>query len=103
MPIPRAYNDGRPIPTQVRDRFEQAIVDQVGGFTLIRGIMGAWADSNGEVYRDESDLYVIATDVEEGETVVQSLALLAAELFDQRAVFYTGAPRRGRLVSRQAA
>jgi hypothetical protein len=100
MPIPRAYNDGRPVPQSVRERFEQAIVDQVGGYTVIP-VRGAWADGNGQVYRDESDLYVIAVDREGADSVIEGLAHLAVELFEQESVFYTVAPKEARFVDRQ--
>ena len=86
--LPQRFNDGRPIPLQLRGRLEQHMLAEFGGFTVIRGLEGATVDSHGRRCDDRSDEYRLATADEHG---LLRWALEVGRLLEQESL-YVGLP-----------
>jgi hypothetical protein len=58
--VPRHFNDGNPVPPELRRGLEAAMRQAFNGFTALRGLDGSWADDDGREYPDTIDEYRVA-------------------------------------------
>ena len=82
--VPTAFNDGQPLSAALRARIENLILDALGGFTVARGLEGAWVAPDRIIYRDAVDAYILAA-ADEG--IVLRLAKYIGRLLRQRSVY----------------
>lgn len=88
--VPRRYNDGRAVESEVVDWIESELLDAAGGFTTTEAI-GAWRGSRGKVYREPVRLYHVDAD-EDSEATLQIVADAVAMSLRQEAVYLTAQP-----------
>lgn len=59
--LPQRFNDGQPVPPELRDQIEEQMLAQFGGFTVVRGLEGAIVAPSGRRCHDRTDEYRLAT------------------------------------------
>lgn len=82
--LPEASNDGLVDYGPARSVWEEAAIDEAGGFTSLGRQMGAWRSDDGAIYREPMHGYLVATTRER----MEALTARAFDLFpDQLALF----------------
>jgi hypothetical protein len=82
--VPRHFNDGNPVPPELRRGLEAAMRQAFNGFTALRGLDGSWADDDGREYPDTIDEYRVAA---HSRGTVVRLAREIGRQLGQRAVY----------------
>jgi hypothetical protein len=82
--VPTTLNTREPIGLERRSLIETAMIERFGGFTVDRGLEGAWVAGDGTIYHDCSDEYAIAATEQES---VLAFAHELGLLLQQRSVY----------------
>jgi hypothetical protein len=95
--LPETLNDGRLIPNERLQNYEDELLDIAGGFMFVCAI-GAWRSPVGHCYREPIRLYEVdAPDRRARERLLTLARRISVEL-TQEAVYVTSSPVRSQLV-----
>jgi len=85
--VPNQYNDGRKVPQEILDTFQDRLNEVFGGFTLIsRDVYGEYVRQNGTVDKDVNYFYSVALK-ESQISLLRSLLISFGRQLGQEAVY----------------
>ena len=85
--IPRAFNDGTPVPPELLERLIKDLSEPFGGMTREDGIQGCWVDVDGTEYRDETIRISIVCDRERLQEALKAVRRIGRKL-KQKAIYF---------------
>lgn len=83
--IPKAYNDGTPVPPALLERLVEEMYSPIGGVSYEGEIRGVWTDQ-GVQYRDVSEKVSIVCDREQLNRMIRSVRKIGRRL-KQKAMY----------------
>jgi hypothetical protein len=93
--LPQHFNGGKPVPPDLRTHIEQLMLDQFRGFTVARGLDGAWLDPGCRRFDDCNDEYRLAV---ADEATFLAFAIEVGRLLEQFSVYVRCADGRAMIL-----
>lgn len=85
--IPKAYNDGTPVPDRLLRRVIAQLREQFGASTVESEVHGYWSDDDGILYHDSSSMVSVGCDNSRLNDAIRAVRRIG-RLIKQKAMYF---------------